>query len=138
MGNKFFNDTLKEIRVHAGKSVSEVSEYLTSLGYKASEKTIYSWEAGRSRPTVDIFLDMCIYYGVTDVLSCFDESEPKTKNSPSAAEAAPGADNVSMERATNLLMSLGFIEEGRILSDNDFLFLSNVMGILDAWFKKGR
>lgn len=61
-----------------------------------------------------------------------------TKNPPSAAEAAPGEDIVSMERATNLLMSLGFIEEGKILSSEDFLFLSNVMGILDAWFKKGR
>lgn len=67
-----------------------------------------------------------------------NELEADAKNSPSAAGATPGEEHVSVEHATNLLTSLGFIEEGQILSDNDFLFLSNVMGILEAWFKKGR
>lgn len=72
MQNASFESTLKEIRIQSGKTVPEVSQYLTSLGHKASEKTVYSWEAGRSRPTIDIFFDMCRFYGVTDVFSYFD------------------------------------------------------------------
>lgn len=129
---------LREMRMSAGKTVQEVSEYLKSVGHKAATQTIYGWERGHSQPTIDAFLEMCIYYGVTDVLSCFGSSESQAKKSPSTAEAAPGEEQVSVERATSLLVSLGFIEDGQILSDNDFLFLSNVMGILEAWFKKGR
>lgn len=71
MEDKDFGTKLKSIRIAAQKSVSEVSVYLTSLGRKASEKTIYSWEAGRSQPTPDTLLDLCEFYGVTDVLVAF-------------------------------------------------------------------
>lgn len=74
MDNKPFGECLKDMRISAGKTVAEVSEYLTSLGYKASEKTIYSWESGRSQPTPDPFLTMCKFYGVTDVLSWFRDT----------------------------------------------------------------
>lgn len=68
-----FEAVLKDIRIQAQKTVPEVSKHLTALGHKASEKTVYSWESGRSRPTIDIFLDMCLFYGVTDVLGRFSE-----------------------------------------------------------------
>lgn len=71
MNDKDFGTKLKSIRTSANKSVAEVSVYLTSLGRKASEKTIYSWEAGRSQPTPDTLLDMCEFYGVNDVLTAF-------------------------------------------------------------------
>ena len=74
MDNKPFGECLKDMRISAGKTVAEVSAYLTSLGYKASEKTIYSWESGRSQPTPDPFLTMCKFYGVTDVLSWFRDT----------------------------------------------------------------
>lgn len=74
MGNKPFGECLKDMRISAGKTVAEVSSFLTSLGYKASEKTVYSWEAGRSQPTPDPFLTMCKFYGVTDVLSWFRDA----------------------------------------------------------------
>ena len=71
MEDKDFGAKLKTVRLSAKKSVAEVSEYLTSLGRKASEITIYIWEAGRSQPTPDTLLDMCEFYGVTDVLAAF-------------------------------------------------------------------
>lgn len=66
------------------------------------------------------------------------EADGREKIPPAQPKPYRGEEHVSTERATSLLVSLGFIEEGRILSDDDFLFLSNVMGILDAWFKKSR
>lgn len=41
MEDKDFGARLKAVRLVAKKTVAEVSAYLTSLGRKASEKTIY-------------------------------------------------------------------------------------------------
>lgn len=71
MAEPNFGANIKQMRLASGKTVSEISKHLTALGYKASEKTIYSWEAGRSQPTPDAFLDMCVYYGVSDILAIF-------------------------------------------------------------------
>lgn len=71
MDDKEFGSKLKALRTSAGKTVADTSTYLTALGIKASEKTVYSWEAGRSQPTPDTLLDMCDFYGVTDILSAF-------------------------------------------------------------------
>ena len=64
-------ETLRKCRIAAGKSVREMSELLTSNGFKASEKTIYSWENGNSQPNPDALLVMCQAYGVKDVLGTF-------------------------------------------------------------------
>lgn len=73
-------ETLKKCRLNAGKSVKEISELLVSKGFKASEKTIYSWESGNSQPTPDALLIMCKAYGITDVLGTFGytSQEPTT------------------------------------------------------------
>ena len=48
-------ETLRKCRIAAGKSVREMSELLTANGFKASEKTIYSWENGNSQPPLTPF-----------------------------------------------------------------------------------
>lgn len=60
----------------------------------------------------------------------------QTNISPSTAEAAPEEETVTMEEVTSLLTSLGFIKEGRQLSDDDFAFLTHLIGLLDAWFRE--
>ncbi len=70
-------ETLKKCRLESGKSVKEISDLLISKGFKASEKTVYSWEAGNSQPTPDALLIMCKAYGVTDVLGTFGYSMEK-------------------------------------------------------------
>lgn len=67
-------ETLKKCRLDAGKSVKEISDLLISKGFKASEKTIYSWESGNSQPTPDALLIMCKAYGISDVLGTFGYS----------------------------------------------------------------
>ncbi|WP_195540332.1 XRE family transcriptional regulator [Eubacterium maltosivorans] len=71
MEEKNIGTVLREQRIKAGKSVKEVSDHLTSEGFKASEKTIYSWESNNSQPTPGALLSMCKMYGVEDVLSTF-------------------------------------------------------------------
>ncbi len=71
MDDKLFGQKLRTIRMESGKSVAEISEFLTTHGHKASEKTIYGWERGHSQPTPDTLLDMCEFYGVRDILAAF-------------------------------------------------------------------
>lgn len=65
-----------------------------------------------------------------------DESSEITKKSPSAAEAAPGEQGITLEKSNQLLIGLGLIEEGQDLSDDDLSFIGHVIGLLDAWFGK--
>ena len=62
---------LRECRNSAGFSVQEISALLTDKGYKASIKTIYSWETGNSQPSPDELLEMCDAYKVRDILKTF-------------------------------------------------------------------
>lgn len=78
-------ETLKKCRLEANISVKEISDLLISKGFKASEKTVYSWENGNSQPTPDALLIMCKAYGVTDVLGTFGYSDPVTEPATLAA-----------------------------------------------------
>ncbi|MCI9544926.1 MAG: helix-turn-helix transcriptional regulator [Acutalibacter muris] len=75
--DKGFAKNLKAIRIAANISISEISNYLVSLGYKASEKTIYSWESGNSQPSPSALLDLCSFCGVNDVLASFGYTSVK-------------------------------------------------------------
>lgn len=72
---KAIGETLKKCRLESGISVKEISDFLVSKGFKASEKTIYSWESGNSQPSPDALLIMCKSYGITDVLGTFGYSD---------------------------------------------------------------
>lgn len=66
---------LRESRLHTKKSVKEVSDFLIKRGYKASKKTIYSWESGNSKPDIDSFMRLCELYGIKDILKTFGYRE---------------------------------------------------------------
>ncbi len=78
-------ETLKKCRLESGKSVKEISDLLISKGFKASEKTIYSWENGNSQPTPDALLIMCKAYGVSDILTTFGYMAPEEQPTTLAA-----------------------------------------------------
>lgn len=71
MNKKEFGSYLKNVRLSANKTVSDVSGYMISLGYKASEDTIYSWERGNSQPPPDALIDLCLFCGVTNIPAAF-------------------------------------------------------------------
>lgn len=62
---------LRESRISAKMSVEQVSNILTRCGYKASQKTVYSWENGNSRPDIEILMKLCDMYGIKDILRTF-------------------------------------------------------------------
>lgn len=67
--------TLRNLRKNKGYTVREVSRYLISKGFKASEKTVYSWENGNSDPSPDALLSLCELYKVANVLDEFGYSQ---------------------------------------------------------------
>lgn len=69
--DKSIGNILREKRIEAGLSVKDISSRLTDKGYKASEKTIYSWESGNSQPSPEALLEMCDAYAIQDILSTF-------------------------------------------------------------------
>ena len=83
MSSTAIGSVLRSKRNEAGLSVEQVSDALIGLGFKASRKTIYSWESGNSQPTPDALLAMCDIYKINDVLGAFgyintapEEQEP--------------------------------------------------------------
>ncbi len=62
---------LRESRIKSKMTVEQVSNVLTEQGYKASQKTVYSWENGNSRPDIEILMKLCDLYGIKDILKTF-------------------------------------------------------------------
>lgn len=83
MPDKELGQCLKKAREDARISVEEISNILTSMGFKAGRNTIYNWEGGISQPPPDALLHMCRIYGIKDVLSFFGYKE----STPTEAEA---------------------------------------------------
>ena len=81
------------------------------------------------------FLDIDVESISSETLKRINTLE-KTKNPPSTDESALGGGRISIEDSNRLLVDLGLIQEGQDLSDDDFAFLSNIVGLLDAWFGK--
>ncbi len=63
--------TLRASRIRSKMTVEQISKILTNQGYKASQKTVYSWENGNSKPDIEILMKLCDIYGIRDVLGAF-------------------------------------------------------------------
>jgi len=63
---------LRKSRLNSKMTVEQVSKILTEQGYKASQKTVYSWENGNSRPDIEILMKLCDIYGIKDILKTFE------------------------------------------------------------------
>lgn len=63
--------TLRASRIRSKMTVEQISKILTNQGYKASQKTVYSWENGNSKPDIEILMKLCDIYEIRDVLGAF-------------------------------------------------------------------
>ncbi len=71
MKKQNFAATLRYYRQLNQLSVSEVASYLSQKVKPISEKSIYSWEIGNSKPTSDMFMAICELYHIQHVLETF-------------------------------------------------------------------
>lgn len=77
---------LKELRKASGISVEQACEHLKKSGFDIAPKTMYSYESGHRIPNTDIFLDLCLYYGCSDVLYEFGYTDKKKEPAFSSEE----------------------------------------------------
>ena len=106
-------ETLKKCRLDANKSIKEISDLLISKGFKASEKTIYSWEAGNSQPSPDALLIMCKAYGITDVLGTFGYAEKKPIKEPTTIAAHFDGDEYTEDELAEIHQFAEFVKNRR-------------------------
>lgn len=124
-------ENLKLMKEKSGMTTREISE---KSGIP--EPTLEKLFAGATKePKLKTMQQLVHFLGYT--LDDLDKKEENTEKSPSTAEAVPGEDHISMEESNQLLVALGLIKEGEDLSDDDLAFLEHIIGLLDAWFRKG-
>lgn len=109
--NHSIGESLKKSRLESGISVKEISDLLISKGFKASEKTIYSWEAGNSQPSPDALLIMCKAYGVRDVLKTFGYSQ--TNEGPVTIAAHFDGDDYTDDELEKIREFAEFVKSSR-------------------------
>lgn len=106
-------ETLKKCRLDANKTVKEISDLLISKGFKASEKTIYSWETGNSQPSPDALLIMCKAYGITDVLGTFGYAEKSHIEEPITIAAHFDGDEYTEDELDEIRQFAEFVKNKR-------------------------
>lgn len=108
---KNIGNALRKARIDVGLSVEEVSVNLTRKGYKALEKTVYSWESGNSQPKPDVLLELCTLYGIKDVLGTFGYSEQTSL--PQTMAAHFDGDEYTEEELDKIKEFAAFVKSSR-------------------------
>lgn len=132
MSRSSIANILKQKRKDSGLTVEAVCEALNFYGIELSKNALYNYESGYRQPDADTLMALCDIYQVEDVLHTFGY-----KNTPSTDESAPGDGVISLDESNHLLSALGLADEVQQLSSDDFAFLSHIMGLVEAWFRKG-
>lgn len=121
-------------RIKASREVKGLlqSQLANLIGVK-SANVISNWEQNVSRPDANKMVKLC---EVLDISLSYLLDYYGPEKAPSTTEAALGEKTISLEESNKLLVALGYIKEGEQLSDADLDFLSNIIGLLDAWFSE--
>lgn len=124
---------IADARKNIGMTQKALAE---KLGIAAS--TLNGYEKGNHKPDSEILIAVSNITGCTvDYLlgrvDGFNEFFKK-ENSPAPAKAK--TEEFTLEQTDQLLVALGLIKEGQQLSDDDLAFISHIVGLLDAWFRK--
>lgn len=115
------------------KGIKQV-ELARILGVKPN--TVSGWVHESRQMDHQTLVKLAEYFDVSiDYILKRDEAAPETEKAPDTAEAASEAEEkISPEQTRQLLVRLGFLEEGRELTEQDLALVNHVIGILDAHF----
>lgn len=64
---------LKEIRKERNIKVEDVVMYLHENGVDVAVKTVYGWERGGACPSIQSFVLLCQFYGISDIYKLFSD-----------------------------------------------------------------
>lgn len=125
-----WKESLKRMKVESGLTTAEIAK-----GAEIPEPTLEKLFAGVTKdPKLPTMQKLVHFLGYT-----LDDLYPEEKKSPAPSEDSAGEKlSVDRDRAEVFLMSMGFIEPGQDLADEDLVFLDNALSLLEAWFKQRR
>lgn len=135
---------LKRRRKELGLTLMQIAEQMG-----VAEATVQRWESGNIKsvrydkidklaevlkvsPAVLMGWEDCQADNFAEDLNGMPEKAP-----PGTDESAPGDGVISLDESNRLLSALGLADEVQQLSSDDFAFLSHIMGLVEAWFRKG-
>lgn len=64
---------LREVRKKRGIKMEQLAQELN-----VAVKTAYGWENGQANPSLDVFVRICRFYGIKDIMALFDGRDAKT------------------------------------------------------------
>ena len=122
-----FYEELKAARIKAGLTQQQIADEIgitksTYCGYETAKRNPDPQRIKQLAKVLHISADTLLDTGI------------EKEKSPAPAEAE--TEEVSLEETDRLLVALGLIKEGEQLSDDDLAFISHIVGLLDAWFRK--
>ena len=120
-----WKESLKRMKAESGLTTAEIAK-------KADipEPTLEKLFAGVTKdPKLPTMQKLVHFLGYT-----LDDLYPETKKSPAPSEDDAEAE-FSKDAIEDVLVSLGFIQEGQHISDADLRFINGVLDIIDAWFQ---
>lgn len=125
-------DTFNKMRHESGLSLDELSE---KSGIPKG--TLAKITSGITKaPSLETMRSLVYAMGYT--LDDLDKGIIK-KKAPAPPEGSAGERPVvDRDKAEAFLTSMGFIEVGQDLADEDLVFLDNALNLLEAWFKQRR
>lgn len=119
---------LQELRKAKGINQAELAKL-----FGVKQTTVSGWEIGRRQMDHQTLVKLAEYFDVS--IDYLLGREPETEKAPDTAEAISGAEEkIGLEQTRQLLAGLGFLEEGRELTEQDLALVNHVIGILDAHF----
>ena len=121
-------ERIKRAREAKGLLQSQVAELIPVK----SGGVISNWEKDINKPDADKIVRLCQVLDVS--LSYLLDYYGESKKAPAMQE--PGS--ISLEGSNSLLAALGLVEDGYELSDDDLAFLTNVLGLLNSWFRRNQ
>lgn len=116
-------DQIRDARRKAGMTQEQAAQLIG-----VSKSTWAGYETGNSRPDADKIGAILVALGI-DANTLFEYEKSPV---PEGTED----EKISIEEMKQLLRALGFIGDGRELTEKDVKFLSGVFDMLDAWFSR--
>lgn len=92
------------------------------------------WEKDKRQPDVEMIKAISEALDVSPDILIGNATSKSEQNKKSPAPEGAEDDRISVDEMKKLLRGLGYLSDGRDLTDKDVQFIGGIFDLLDAWF----
>lgn len=118
-----------EDRIREARKAAKLTQEQAAIRIGVAKSTWAGYESGNSQPDINKVVRIM---EALDIDANYLWQDYTQEEAPAQQELSDTT--ISLEESTGLLVELGYIREGGILSDADLDFLTHISGLLAAWF----